>query len=554
MAFGYEYLMVYLPEFNPESFLLFVHNPAGSTKLRDYSCGREKVLGQPPLSHVLKSTEFGKTRFREDPYTVTEADGVSHWRARIADCNSRYLSKSRTTNFEPVIVSPPSVASSSREGVHGRALRGSRLQIQDYVNSRQGLLNHAILEALPAQLAAVVREIRWESPLVADDYAEFRDGDFLDRIGLGDFKRELAAFWPAKGPSWDALATVTTTNLNSVPIMILIEAKSHIPEIYGNGCQAGADSKERIEESLAKAKKWCGVAEERDWTGPLYQSANRIAHLYFIRELLRRPAWLINIYFISDPIRPTTQEAWLVEIGKVKAALGLSAPIPGLLEMFLPALGLELREGQDEKLVSPTDHAVERRVESRRDRLERDGASGECLDVNDWAQSDSGTEPSDFERFSIWRERWTALADYAGTHVPNVESRIDQLLQLWSEPIPGSWQRGKDLQLLSNRYRRGDKETPHLGEHAIEHAILVSHFEQVTCLGKKLVDGINAFPLCMDVRRIGRNGKCRSGPAASSKRWIRPTPIPVRGEGPKQQCLVRSRGGFASIQTIPDQP
>jgi hypothetical protein len=33
MAFGYEYLMVYLPVFSPVSFLLFVHNSAESTTL-----------------------------------------------------------------------------------------------------------------------------------------------------------------------------------------------------------------------------------------------------------------------------------------------------------------------------------------------------------------------------------------------------------------------------------------------------------------------------------------------------------------------------------------
>ena len=44
MAFGYEYLMVYLPEVCQTSFLLFVHNPAGSTKLRDYSSGQEQRL------------------------------------------------------------------------------------------------------------------------------------------------------------------------------------------------------------------------------------------------------------------------------------------------------------------------------------------------------------------------------------------------------------------------------------------------------------------------------------------------------------------------------
>jgi hypothetical protein len=41
VAFGYEYWMVYLPEFNPDTFLSFDHNPDGGTNLRDYSGGRE---------------------------------------------------------------------------------------------------------------------------------------------------------------------------------------------------------------------------------------------------------------------------------------------------------------------------------------------------------------------------------------------------------------------------------------------------------------------------------------------------------------------------------
>ena len=49
MAFGYRYWMVYLPDTKLQSFLLFVHNPAGSTRLRDYSSGVARVVGQPTV-------------------------------------------------------------------------------------------------------------------------------------------------------------------------------------------------------------------------------------------------------------------------------------------------------------------------------------------------------------------------------------------------------------------------------------------------------------------------------------------------------------------------
>ncbi len=66
-----------------------------------------------------------------------------------------------------------------------------------------------------------------------------------------------------------------------------VESKSHISEIYGNECQAGAHSRGRVERALDTAKEWCGADTDADWTGPLYQSANCIAHLYFICERLK---------------------------------------------------------------------------------------------------------------------------------------------------------------------------------------------------------------------------------------------------------------------------
>jgi len=71
-----------------------------------------------------------------------------------------------------------------------------------------------------------------------------------------------------------------------------------LAEIYGNGCQAQGASREMIAKALAETKQWCHADPTADWMGPLYQSANRLAHLYFLRERLKRlqrPAWMINL-------------------------------------------------------------------------------------------------------------------------------------------------------------------------------------------------------------------------------------------------------------------
>lgn len=194
------------------------------------------------------------------------------------------------------------------------------------------------MEALPPRLRELGAHIRWVSPLAEDDYAEYCDAEFCRAVGLGDFVGELANFWPPGGPSWDALATISDSDGRIHPGVILVEAKSHIPEIYGDGCQAGPDSRGLIEKALATAKQWSGASTDADWTGPLYQSANRLAHLYFIRERLKRPAWLVNIYFINDEIGPADEDAWKAELKKVKASLGLTSKVPFTIDLFLPAL------------------------------------------------------------------------------------------------------------------------------------------------------------------------------------------------------------------------
>jgi hypothetical protein len=90
------------------------------------------------------------------------------------------------------------------------------------------------------------------------------------------------------------------------------------------------------------------------------------------------------------------------------------------------------------------------------------------------------------------------IAVNRGPSFLEIQYRVDQLIELWREPIPGQWERGKDSQLLGARYRRGDFNSPRNGEHAIEKQILHQYFDRVQCCGCTLLDGVNAVPLVRD--------------------------------------------------------
>jgi hypothetical protein len=210
--------------------------------------------------------------------------------------------------------------------------------LQDYLNDHEEVFTRAVMEALPPRYRELAATIGWVSPFARDNYMEYRDGDFLRAVGLGEFTGELASFWPSGGPSWDALGIISDPSQKMRPNIVLVEAKSHLTEIYGSGCQAGLHSRELIEKSLVEAKDWCSASKDADWTGALYQSANRLAHLYFIRERLGRLAWLVNLCFIGDPIGPADQGAWEAELKKVNVSLGINSEVPFVIDVFLPAL------------------------------------------------------------------------------------------------------------------------------------------------------------------------------------------------------------------------
>jgi hypothetical protein len=98
----------------------------------------------------------------------------------------------------------PCPKDSSRTDSTGRAYKGSQRQIQTYVNDKTNALNSAIAQALP-QFDLNEKAIHWASPLKDDMYSEYRDSEFLERVGLAHASA-LRKFWPRNGPCWDALA------------------------------------------------------------------------------------------------------------------------------------------------------------------------------------------------------------------------------------------------------------------------------------------------------------------------------------------------------------
>jgi hypothetical protein len=168
----------------------------------------------------------------------------------------------------------------------GRARAGSQRHIQTYVNENTDALNSALALSL-SRYAIDEKDIAWVSPLAADMYSEYRDSEFLDHVGLDYLAAQLLKFWPQNGPCWDALARINGGCL-------LIEAKSYVPEMYGSGCGACDESRKTIQPALDATKAWLGVSLDVDWLGRLYQSANRYASLYFLREIAGVQAFLIN--------------------------------------------------------------------------------------------------------------------------------------------------------------------------------------------------------------------------------------------------------------------
>ena len=186
--------------------------------------------------------------------------------------------------------------------------KGSLKWIQTLINEYPEVINQ--------QLA--INNIEWLSPLVDDEYAEYRDAAFLDILGLSHLQSTLKGFWPKNGPQWDALR-------RSGNKYFLVEAKANIPEISSSCAAKNPKSVAMIERAISDTKMSFGVTHGNGWLDGFYQYANRLAHLYFFRNICGVDAELVFVYFCDDPTHISTSiNEWELALSDQKTLMGLS--------------------------------------------------------------------------------------------------------------------------------------------------------------------------------------------------------------------------------------
>ena len=192
-------------------------------------------------------------------------------------------------------------------------LKGSQRWLQVAVNCCPAVIDRAICDTgIPLS-----EPIVWTSPLASDEFAEYMDAAFLNRIGVLLGQRRLQNFWPNSGPRWDALAC-------SGDSVLLIEAKANIKELDSPACGAKPASLAKIQAALHETRAFLNVDSDSDWTRCFYQYANRLAHLYLLRELNGLDAYLVFLFFVDDrTTEPVCQSDWSTAVALTKTHLGL---------------------------------------------------------------------------------------------------------------------------------------------------------------------------------------------------------------------------------------
>jgi hypothetical protein len=221
----------------------------------------------------------------------------------------------------------------------GLAIKGSQKWLQLLIKEHKPIIFREIAREIPHLNLNNLDQIEWLSPLEKDDYIEYSDSAFIDKLQVELKYGPLIDFWPSGGPVWDGLAKIDNNDI------LLIEAKSHIGELISVLKAIANNSLEKISRSLSQTQEILGVKSHLDWTAPFYQYSNRLVHLYFLRELNKLPVYLVFVYFINDPDMhgPSTREEWQGALKLMKTLLGLSRH---KLSKYMVEIFIDVREIQ----------------------------------------------------------------------------------------------------------------------------------------------------------------------------------------------------------------
>lgn len=170
----------------------------------------------------------------------------------------------------------------------------SQYHLRNLIKYDQEHLNTAILNVCPSLKSWILDPPIWVSPLVQDNYEEYQDRDFLIKLNCLEAYPKLKQFWPNGGPVWNGLAILS--GKDNAKGVILLEGKSYVGEVINASysCQASTTSRKKVGSSLNQVKFTLGVDEKVDWLGDVYQHANRIAHLYFLK-MCSENTYLVDI-------------------------------------------------------------------------------------------------------------------------------------------------------------------------------------------------------------------------------------------------------------------
>lgn len=217
----------------------------------------------------------------------------------------------------------------------GKARKGSQKWIQKLANQDHDFLNEMLKEAMNLSQGD---DIHWLSPRETENFAEYHDKAFLEKLGLSFLSSDLTEFWPKGGPHWDGIARTDSGKV------LLVEAKSHIRELISSLKATNPDSKRQIQESLNWTKRELGSKNDFDWSKTYYQYANRLAHAQFLRGK-EVSAYFVSVYFLNDSEMkgPSTIDEWKKALYVLHTRLGLTEDILSnfVVELFIDVNHLE---------------------------------------------------------------------------------------------------------------------------------------------------------------------------------------------------------------------